>query len=133
MKTHSLEGKTLRLEYLIKYQHADFASSPRSITINGYKQQINYWCEAAQILIRQLIANNDLTENDLPLVPTDRSSKAFVNNTDNQINNRNGKFKKIAENFYVDTKYNRLCIVKNMYNTLNKLMVLDKYNVTIEQ
>lgn len=129
----SLCGKSLSLEELVRFGHADLARKPKSITVNGQSQLIRNWDEAPIFLVQQLLINGDLSSRDLPLIPTDRSTKAFVNHSDEQLNGRDSKFKKVGDGIYVDTKYNKMQHVKNMYNALKKLAILGKYDVSITQ
>lgn len=129
----TLEGTSFKLAELTKYRPTDFAEKPIAITINGHSQPIKTWYDTALTLVKQLIVNGDLSDNDLPLVPTARASRAFINNTDTQLKGMSEQFKKIADGVYVDTKYNSAQFMKNMHNTLKKLSVIGKYDITIKQ
>lgn len=105
---------------------------PIALIINGQRTSVRDWTEATIVFVKLLLANGDLSLKNLPLIVSERGTKAYINNTDTQLDGKDALFKKIGEGIYVDTKYNALGHVKNISNALKSLAVSGKYAIEFE-
>ncbi len=105
---------------------------PTALIINGQRTPVKDWTEATEVFVKLLLANGDLSCKNLPLIVSERGSKAYINSTDTQLDGKDALFKKIGEGIYVDTKYNALGHVKNMSNALKILAVGGKYTIEVD-
>lgn len=116
---------TLGAEDLVK-------TSPKLLYINNEKFFVKKWAEATDIFVKRLIDDKYITIKMLPFFNTDKTSKAYINNTDRHQNGKDGVFHKIYDGFYVDIKYNAKYHVLNMLRTLKKLSISHIYDIKIQ-
>jgi hypothetical protein len=107
-------------------------TKPSALIINKQRTTVRDWTEATVVFATLLLANGDFSHKDLPLIVRERGEKAYINNTDTQLNGKDALFKKIGKGIYVDTKYNALGHVTNMFNALKKLGLCEKYAIEFE-
>jgi len=107
-------------------------TKPSKLYIDNKEMHIKSWSDATISFIGHLILSGDLRKDNLPLYLSDRSSKAFVNETGEKDKDKDGIFKKVAEGFYVDVKYNAKYHILNMVRALERLNIASKYFIEIE-
>lgn len=106
-------------------------TKPRGLKIDGVLFETKSWTEVSCEFVKFLIDKKDLRSTDLPLYPSARSAKAFINSFKGQPNGSDSYFIGVADGFYVDTKYNAKYHILNMWGTLKKLKIETKYNIII--
>lgn len=107
-------------------------TSPKVLYINDEKFFVKNWAEATDIFVKRLIDDKYITKDLLPFFNSDKTSKAYINNTDKHQNGKDGFFHKIYDGFYVDIKYNAKYHVLNMFRTLQKLAIQHVYDIKIQ-
>ena len=107
-------------------------TSPKILYINNDKFFVKTWAEATDIFVKRLIDDKYVTKDILPFFNSDKTSKAYINNTNKHQNEKDGVFHKIYDGFYVDIKYNAKYHILNMLRTLNKLSVQHIYDIKIQ-
>lgn len=107
-------------------------TSPKVLYINDEKFFVKNWAEATDIFVKRLIDDNHITKDLLPFYNSDKTSKAYINNSDRHQNGKDGFFHKIYDGFYVDIKYNAKYHVLNMLRTLQKLSIQHIYDIKIQ-
>ena len=106
-------------------------TKPRGLKIDGVLFEAKSWTEVSCQFVKFLIDKQDLRSTDLPIYPSARSAKAFINSFKGQPNGSDSYFIEVADGFYVDTKYNAKYHISNMWGTLKKLKIETKYNIII--
>ena len=119
---------------LVKKDVGDLVKTkPCGMKIDGVPFETKSWTEVSCQFVKFLIDKKELTSADLPLCPSDRSAKAFVNSYAGQPKgvNADSNFLKVADGFFVDSKYNAKYHLLNIWRTLKKLNIESKYNILL--
>lgn len=106
-------------------------TKPRGLKIDGVPFETKSWTDVSCQFVKFLIDKKDLSSADLPLYPSARSAKAFINSYKGQPNGADSNFIEVADGFFVDTKYNAKYHISNICGTLKKLKIETKYNIII--
>lgn len=119
---------------LVKKDVGDLVKTkPSGMKIDGVFFEVKSWTDLSCRFVKFLIDKKDLSSANLPLCPSDRSPKAFVNSYPGQPKgvDADSNFLKVVDGFYVDSKYNAKYHLLNIYRTLKKLNIESKYNILI--
>lgn len=122
------------LSYLVKKEVNELVKTkPIQLIINNDCFEVNSWTDVSRQFIRYLVDKGDLRNMDLPLCPSDRSPKAFVNSFGGQPKGveADSNFIKVTDGFYVDSKYNAKYHLLNIWRTLKKLNIVNRYEILI--
>lgn len=117
---------------LVKKDVGDLVKTkPSGMKIDGVFFEVKSWTDLTCRFVKFLIDKKDLSSADLPLYPSARSAKAFINSYKGQPNGADSHFLEVADGFYVDTKYNAKYHISNIWGALKKLKIESKYNIII--
>ena len=119
---------------LVKKDVGDLVKTkPSGMEIDGIPFETKSWTELSCQFVKFLIDKKDLCSADLPLCVSERSAKAFVNSYPGQPIgvDADSNFLKVADGFFVDSKYNAKYHLLNMWRALKKLNISSKYNIKI--
>lgn len=122
------------LEELIKMDVGELVKTkPRELRINGRTIKTKSWTDVSCEFVRFLVDAKDLRLEDLPVCPSDRSPKAFINSHAGHPKGVDAysNFVEVEKGFFVDTKYNSKYHLLNIWRTLKKLYIESKYDIHI--
>lgn len=105
---------------------------PTFLVIDDKKIPVKTWTDVTVEFIRFLLAANLLKKHMLPFCPDSGTSKAYVNSVPmHPVAELDCKFTPVAENVYVDTKWNAQSHISKIVKSLEKLGAPTKYSISI--
>lgn len=131
---HSDVSGRFSLTCLVKKEVNELVKTkPIQLIIDNDCFEVNSWTDVSCRFVNYLVDKGDLRNMDLPLCPSERSQKAFVNSFGGQPEGveAESNFIKVTDGFYVDSKYNAKYHLLNIWRTLKKLNIENKYEIII--
>lgn len=122
-------GKPYDIENLDTYNLGH--SKPMKIELNDQKIFVKNWTDLCINFVDYLARNGLLTENDIPIFNYSMKQKYFINSKPEHADYvKDAQWKRVG-GYYIDTKYNAACHVKNIIHTTDELKVRDELKIKI--
>ncbi len=100
-------------------------SKPIFLIIENMKQNVKSWTHLCEVFVNYMIEKKYLTKENIPVLSYSKKNKYFINTKKEHSNpDLDAEWRKV-QNYYIDTKYNSKCHVKNLKATLEQLNIPD--------
>ena len=105
-------------------------SKPIRLKINKEEFDVKNWADVDYKFVNWLIKRGLLDKADLPIHASNK--KYFINFTDKHSSpDLDGSWKKVSDGFWIDVKYNVPSHIRNIYQTLEQLHLMDRVKVSL--